>query len=188
MTSLREAGRPRSIRRKPGHPDRSTTVYPRRIVRFILLGALASLVTACKDVVGPEPSLQPGFHPVLVRVASTGETAVTGLALDPVQVPDRIAALQGLLEYDTTAVRLVGATLTGGEVGSWREVSPGAVRFAVVSPGGFGAEPLLRLQWTGTGALDARWFTIRFETAVSADFGDLRSRIVGAGALSIRDP
>jgi hypothetical protein len=157
-----------------------------RTARFAPIAAVFLAMVACRDVAGPGPALEQGLRPVLILGESGGGSAHTSLALVPRGTTDRLGAVQGQLEYDTVMFRLRDADVIGDRIGFVKEVRPGTIRFAVAAPAGLAGEPIIGLRWDVSRALEARGFVIRFETVVSPDFADLRSKVLGGEGLLIQ--
>lgn len=151
--------------------------------RILALAVSFGLLAGCKDAVGSqEPDvlagLDPGIHPVMVVASQSGNTATLELHLKRVKVDASIASFQGELSYDASAMKLTGAELPQGIMGSWNETAPGTVRFAGAALEGIGDRAVLVLRFTGKG-VRAESFRVMMEEIVSAaGFENLASSLV----------
>jgi hypothetical protein len=131
-----------------------------------------ALVLGCADAgpnsgTGPLPTLtEPGFYPLLsAQAAAAGETEVR-LSLKQVPGGIELASVQGEIQYDAAALKLVRATLPAGVEGDAFEVMAGVTE-----------APLLNLVFTGRDA-KREMFTVRFEEVTGgAEFDDLTATV-----------
>ena len=145
--------------------------------------AMAACEQAPSPVLPPAepPALpaEPGIHAVIVAAAQTEDSATIELYLRRVQVPEAVASFQGVLEYDTSHLKLSRATFAAGAVGDFNEVAPGRVRLATASPSGLGDGPVATLTFARTAAVDGTAFKIEVEELVAQQaFANLTSRVV----------
>lgn len=128
-----------------------------------------------------------GFNPALVVGAGAPGAVTAALELLPLDMPQKLGSVQGVLEYDPQRVQLAGASIGSGLLGAWREVQPGTIRFAVAAEDGLDAAPVLSLSFQGAAALNPAWFTLRLEKVVAVDdYHDLGGFVVGGGAVVVR--
>jgi hypothetical protein len=155
----------------------------RKLFRLATPLLALALVLGCADAgpnsgTGPLPTLtDPGFYPLLsAQAAAAGETAVR-LSLKQVPGGIELASVQGEIQYDAAALKLVRATLPAGVEGDAFEVSPGLVRFVGTMMEGVTEAPLLNLVFTGRDA-KREMFTVRFEEVTGgAEFDDLTATV-----------